>query len=245
MKLIVCILASSLALTSIHAQDGAAAAPKRSLLKYTPPKSATGGARIDGDGGSRGPDVKLPSIYVLAPNGIGQTTSEHPSLYWFQSGPAPKSIPARIEITVVDPKKSKPLLKVGSALADGKDGGAGIHRLPLAKNKVTLDPGVTYKWTVALVPDPANRSQDVIASGTLLRLAPSKELSAALSSPGADKASVYAQNGMWYDALDALTERIDSDPKSGTARAERAELLGQVGLKDAAAFDKKQGAALR
>ena len=256
MKTTILLLALSLTATRVFSEDaappaaadakpadGAAAAPaKRGLLKYTPPKTAGGGARIDGDGGSRGPDVKLPGICVLAPKEAAVTTNEQPSLYWYQAGPMPEKVlkTARVEITVLDPKNPKPLVKVASALAGQKDAGAGIHRLALGKQKVSLQPGVTYKWTVALIPDPANRSQDVITSAAIQRIEPSKELTAALSTaaPG-DKAAVYAQNGVWYDAVEAISAEIDKDPKNTDARKMRGELLEQGGLKDAAAFDKK------
>jgi len=158
MKTLALLLGSTLALSPAFAQNSAPAdakpgdaapAPKRTALKYTPPKDAAGGKRIDGDGGSR-QGGKLPTIYVLAPNGPATTTSEHPSLFWFQAGPMPESAvkTARVEVTLLDPKKPKPLLKVSSSLADDKQAGAGIHRLALGKQKVTLEPGVAYKWTV-------------------------------------------------------------------------------------------------
>jgi len=251
MKTIALLVGSSLVLAHAYAQstapadskpaEGPAPAPKRTLLKYTPPKTITGGQRIDGDGGSRGPDIKLPSIYVLAPNGAATTTSEHPSLFWFQDGPMPEKLikTARVEVTLLDPKNPKPLVKVSSSLSGDKQAGAGIHRIALGKQKVALEPGVPYKWTVALVSDPANRSQDVITSAAIQRVPLGKDLEAALknSAPG-DKAAVYAQNGVWYDAVEAITAEIDKTPKDAGLRKMRADLLAANGLKKAAAYDR-------
>lgn len=217
----------------------APAIPKRTLLKYTPPKTAGTGIRTDGDGGSRSDGTKLPSLYVLAPDHTALTTQEQPSLFWYQSGPAPKDAPVRFELTLIDPKTPKPLLKVGTPLAGQKDGGAGIHRVQLARQNVTLDPGVEYKWSVTLVPDANNRSQDVIASGTIRRTPPSPELTEALTK-ATDKASAYAAQGVWYDALSALSDQIDASPKNAPLRAARADLLQQVGLKAAAEFERKK-----
>ena len=147
-------------------------AKKRSLFDYTPPKNVTSGTRIDGDGGSRGSGDKLPSLYVLAPNHTALTTHEQPSLFWYQTGPAK----TRFELTLTEPKNPKPLLKVATDKADG-----GIHRVSLAKHGVSLKPGISYKWTIAWVPDPANRSQDVIASGSIRRIEPEAKLTAALA----------------------------------------------------------------
>ena len=224
------------------AQEPAAppAAPKRTLLKYTPPKTEGTGMRTDGDGGSRAGGTKLPSLYVLAPDHTALTTQEQPSLFWFQEGPAPKGVDARFELTLVDPKNPKPLLKVGTALDSQKDGGAGIHRIQLARQKVKLDPGVAYKWSVALVPDPKNRSQDLVASGVVQMTPASPDLAAELAKADADKVSAYASKGVWYDALSALSDQIDAAPKDATLRAERADLLQQVGLKAAAEFERKK-----
>jgi hypothetical protein len=251
MKTIALLLGSSVALAHLCAQAPAPAetkptaeavpAPsKRSLLKYTPPKVVASGQRIDGDGGSRADGAPLPKLYVLAPKHIAFTTNEQPSLFWFQDAPIPKDTPVRLEITLIDPKNPKPLLKVGSDLAKQKDGGAGIHRVQLTKQNVKLDPGVAYQWSVALVPSPTSRSKDAIAKATIQRSEPSKELAAALEKAGPDeKAVAYAANGVWYDALTVLTDRIDKNSKDTEARALRVALLTQGDLKEAAAYDKK------
>lgn len=245
MKRIVPFLAVSLAALPVFAQDAKpeeAAPAKRSLLKYTPPKSATGGARIDGDGGSRGPDVVLPKVSVLAPKEAAITVNTQPSLFWFQAGPMPEKVlkTARVEVTVIDPKSPKPVMKVSGALAADKNAGAGFKSISLAKQKATLKPGSTYKWTVALVPDPSNRSQDVVTTATIQCVEPSKELTKALeTAKPEDKGLVFAQNGVWYDALESLSADIAKDPANTELRKLRGELLQQGGLKDAAAADLK------
>ena len=229
--------------TAVHAQEPSTppAAPKRTLLKYTPPKTAGTGLRTDGDGGSRPKMAKLPSLYVLAPDHVGFTTQEQASLFWFQSGPAPKEAAARLEVTLVDPKNPKPLLKVGTALAEQSDGGAGIRRIQLARHNVTLEAGVPYKWSVAIVSDVNSRSKDVLASGVIERIAAQPELAAALDQALPDgKAAAYASAGIWYDALAALSDRIDAAPADAALRRERADLLEQAGLKAAAEFERKK-----
>ena len=118
------------------APDAAPAAPpaRRSLLKYTAPKTGGGGARVDGDGGSRGSadKVKLPPIFCLVPGHTALTTHESPSLFWFQDGGAE----TRFELTLIEPKNPKPLLSVASE----KGFKAGVHRVSLASRKVVLQP---------------------------------------------------------------------------------------------------------
>jgi hypothetical protein len=193
------------------------------------------GTRRDGTGGTRGSGVKLPSLFVLAPEGTALTAQAQPSLFWYQSGPA--SVPMVLTVTEVHTKNPKPLLKVGL----DKAAEAGIHRLSLARYKeAVLAPGVLYQWNVALVPDQKNRSQDVIASGTIQRTDPNAELAAALAAAeGPDKAALYAGRGYWYDALQVITDAINATPKDNTLQSQRARLLESAGLKIAATSDRK------
>jgi len=201
-------------------------------LKYHPPKNAVAAPRKDGDAGSRGWSVNLPSIYVLAPNHTGLTTRGQPSLFWYQSGPAS----TRIELTLSEPKNPKPLLRVGADKADP----GGIHRLSLGRYNVKLAPGVLYKWTVALIPDPNNRSRDLVASDTIQRIEPDAQLKAAVAgSKGLGTAAVYASSGIWYDALEAISDEMNAAPKDRDIRMQRASLLEQAGLREAAAAERK------
>ena len=233
--------------TSAFAQDAPAPAPapgeakpKRSLLKYIVPATATTGARTSGDGGSRADKELLPKHSVLTPDHIAFTTQAQPTLYWFQDGPIQKKSVATIEVALIDPKKAKPLLKTGFAIAGQKDRGAGIHCLKLARYKVTLEPSIEYKWSVALVPNAKDRSQDSVASGLIKRIEPVSNLTAELAKNDTNKAAAYLANSVWYDALAALSDQIAAAPKDADLRAARANLLEQVGLKSAAEFERKK-----
>ena len=52
-------------------------------------------------------------------------------------------------------------------------------------------------------------------------------------------ARVYANDGIWYDAIDSLSRAIQQNPGDASLRADRSSLLEQVGLKDAADYDRK------
>jgi len=207
-------------------------ARKHSSLKYIPPKNTVAGTRRVIDAGTRGWSANLPSLYVLAPDHTGLTTRAQPTLFWYQSGPATTPI----ELTLIEPGKPGWILRVGADIANQP----GIHRFSLEKHNITLAPGILYKWTIALVPNRANRSQDVIASDTIQRVEPDAQLTATLAGcKGLDKAANYAGKGIWYDALEAVTNEIDAAPKNKEIRLERAALLEQVGLKEAAASERK------
>ena len=169
----------------------------------------------------------------MVPNHVALTTQAQPSLFWFQSKPAK----AKFELTVVEPKKPKPLLSLTGPEADKP----GIHRVKLARYNVELQPDVAYEWSVAIVPDAENRSKDVIAKGVIKRINPPGDLANRVAQMGdVERAAAYAQAGIWYDAFESVSNAIEAHPDDASLRAQRASLLQQVGLSQAAALDKKK-----
>jgi hypothetical protein len=51
------------------------------------------------------------------------------------------------------------------------------------------------------------------------------------------KAGIYAEAGIWYDALAALSDQIEAQPTNKALRDTRADLLQQIGLKAVAAAE--------
>jgi len=197
-------------------------------VKFRPPTSSAPSVRVTG--GSRGTGDTLVSLDVLAPDDIGLTTREQPSLFWFQSKPAN----AKFELTLLQENNVKPLVQVMVE----RSSKAGIQRLKLSDHGVKLSPGVEYQWVVALINDPDNRSTDLVASGVIKRVEPSAELKEkiAQASP-AVLPVVYAEAGIWYDALSLLSDQVEAHPDDKALRQTRADLLRQVGLKAAAGFE--------
>jgi hypothetical protein len=131
----------------------------------------------------------------------------------------------------LEENKPKPIVQV---MID-RSTKAGIQRLKLADHGAKLAVGVEYQWVVALVTDPDNRSKDLVASGVIKRIQPPADLKEKVSkAPPASLPSVYADAGIWYDALGALSDQIDAQPDNKSLRQSRADLLQQVGLKAAA-----------
>ena len=162
-------------------------------------------------------------LSVLAPDHSGLTASEQPSLYWYIS--AATGLP--VELTVMDPDVTQPLLEIRVATPIE----AGIHRLRLSDHGVRLAPGRAYRWYVAVVPDSGRRSRDILAGGAIQRVDPSGEMAARLGQARREELpSIYAEAGLWYDALAAVSELIERTPDSREHRRQRAALLAQVGL---------------
>ena len=187
---------------------------------YKLPTRGAPGGRV---GGATRGDKNAFVLSVLAPDHSGFTTSEQPSLYWFIS----KTTSLPIELTVIESKGVKPILETRlPALVK-----AGIQRVRLADYKIHLKPGVAYRWYIAVVPDPDRRSKDTLAGGAIERINVPQDLKAKLASSGSDqKAFVYAEAGIWYDALKSISDLIDATPQNRELHTQRAALLTQVGL---------------
>jgi len=198
-------------------------------VKFRPSGAGTA-ASVRVTGGSRGSGDDQITLDVLAPDETGVTTQEQPSLYWFQSKPAK----AKFELTLLEENKAKPIVQVMVERSTK----AGIQRLKLADHGAKLATGVEYQWVVALITDADNRSKDLVASGVIKRIEPSADLKEKISkASAASLASVYAEAGIWYDALAVLSDEIDAQPDNKDLRQARADLLQQVGLKAAAKSD--------
>src|SRR5262249_44407076 len=104
----------------VRAEDAPAkpAAP----VRFRPQTKDAGSVRVTG--GSRGSGESQVTLDVLAPDEIGITTQEQPSLFWYQSKPAN----AKFELTLLQDNKVKPIVQVQIERSTK----AGIQRLKLS-----------------------------------------------------------------------------------------------------------------
>ena len=187
---------------------------------YTLPSVGKPRRRVGG--GRRGPAEALPEVFVLVPSHVGQTVSTAPVLYWYLDETNGRNLD--FELTMIDEESIDPLVDAQLELPTAP----GLQRIDLAKHGVKLEIGQEYQWSVALVGEGAERSADVVSAGWIERVPEPDGLAARVAAAGPDGAhAVYGAAGLWYDLLDAIAKRADSDP---AARADLARLLEEVGL---------------
>lgn len=193
---------------------------------YKPPLRGAPAGRIGG--GTRGATERESfSLQVLAPDHVGYTTQDQPCLYWYIS----KTTTYPIEVTVTERHAVKPLVEKLLKAPEQ----AGIQSVCLAAYDVRLRPNVPYKWFVTLVTDAEHRSKDILAGGIIEMVKVPETLSARLKSVESGRAPfIYAEEGYWYDALGEISRMIEASPKDTDLRQQRASLLEQVGLSEAA-----------
>ncbi len=198
---------------------------------YRPPKRGAPRALVGG--ASRGTGTDLCTLSLIAPDHVGLTVQEQPSFYWYLS----ESTRDRIEFTLIDNQAIEPLLEINL----GTQIGPGVHNISLADHGVNLISGKQYWWFVALVPDPDHRSKDIIAGAAIEYIEPPESLTVKLAQAGkAKSAHVYADRGIWYDAISSISDMINNDPDNITLRKQRASLIEQVELREVAEYTMKE-----
>ena len=235
-------LAGALVSSSLCAQDAdrvvqANEQPKAdgslALISYKAPLRGAPATRVGG--GTRSVAMKPVALSVLAPNETGYTTREKPTIYWYVSQPL--SYP--VELTIVSTESLEAASTPSLEFKLEPPVKSGVQAISLEDRGVTLKPGVEYQWFVAVVGNSAQRSNDIIAGGTIKRVPESDAVRARLKeTSAAARPALYASEGLWYDAVDELSRQISAQPQNRDLREQRASLLDQVGLAEAAAFDR-------
>ena len=217
--------------SSVQSGSGPVNQAQPALAVYQPPfRGSTEGGRVGG--GTRGLGDQPLTLDVLAPDHTGLTVSEQPTLYWFVS----QTIDQPAELTIIDDRGAEPLLELKLTPPIQ----AGIHAIDLAKHGVRLEALVPYQWFVAVVVDPAQRSNDIIAGGEIQLVAAPENLRNDLRGAGDDlRPALFAKAGYWYDALDGVSTLVANRPNESKWKELRAALLDQVGLDKAAAYERK------
>jgi hypothetical protein len=195
---------------------------------YKPPKFGAPGGRVGGGtrGIGSGIDNQSLTLIALVPNHKALTIAEQPVLYWYLSKPS--SYP--IEFVISEEKAVAPLAEKRLPMP----GKGGIYGIPLKEYDLKLRPNTSYRWFVTVVPDGERRSKDIVAGGIVERIGAPADLAKKIASTDKNQLHyVYAEAGIWYDALMAISDAIQAQPGDERLSQERSALLQQVGLGNA------------
>ena len=196
---------------------------------YKPPRKGAPAPGLRRGGGSRGMNKSVPVISLLAPEHVGLTLQEQPVLYWFT--PTKQDRAFSFEFTLIGDNAETPVIE--TKLPPPTQ--AGLQQIKLSDYKVKLSPGERYLWSVSLIVDAEERSANVVAKGAIERVERDKlEHPLAVNFSEAEAATSYAEAGIWYDAIMAITDRIQTNPANKELRDQRAAFLEQVGLSEVA-----------
>ncbi|MBE9562619.1 MAG: DUF928 domain-containing protein, partial [Proteobacteria bacterium] len=166
----------------------------------------------------------------------GFTTTSQPNFYWYMSD----AWDGVIEFSLNEIGVTEPILElfIGLPTENGVHG-AGMHRLTLADYNVHLKPNTEYEWFVVIVPDPTQRSGDLLSSGTIKYMQASKSLVTNLQqAPKKQWYEIYARAGIWYDAIESICSQIEAQPNNAEYRIIRATLSQEVNMSKVADYDR-------
>lgn len=186
------------------------------LPVYTPPRRATPRAMVGGGlRNTRG----LPLPLALVPAHVALTRSSAPSLFWWIGTALPEG--TTVVLTVTSDESPEPLAEIQLPLPKAP----GVQRVKLGDLGVDLAAGVEYEWSIALASAGTGHANDMIATGYITRV---EEPATLAGKPGS--ARELAAEGLWYDALSAVSDEIEVRPADPRPRAARDALLEQAGL---------------
>jgi len=207
---------------------GASSVPPPPAFSYRPPNRGAPAQRVGG--GTR----SISQLSVLAPDHVGRTSQARPRLYWYINPGFRNGV--RFRLAKVG--TTLPLLEI--LLPPQPNGG--IQHLDLDLYNVSLEPGIHYEWGVMLEPFAHQRLPLLISRGAILMddSAPSLGLAPTLERP-----YLAAQQGYWYDAVDWISRRIESEAPGTELRLQRAALMEQGGLFSAALYEREMAPSAR
>ncbi|MCP4698161.1 MAG: DUF928 domain-containing protein [Gammaproteobacteria bacterium] len=220
--------------TAVLLSAGSGTAIAQDAPTYNPPRTGMPSQRAGAGTRGSGRD-KVSALSVLAPEHIGHVIAAQPTLYWWTP-----NVPNRpVKFTLVKAKQQSPEDTIPLMEETMKISKAGILPLRLADYNVTLKEDVDYEWSVAIMSSPKRRSRGAMAIGAIKRVEPPSWLSTRLASVlPRQQPDLYARAGLWYDAIDSISQLIAAHPDDEWLKKARISLLEQVNLPQVAAFDK-------
>ncbi|MEZ2225527.1 MAG: DUF928 domain-containing protein [Microcoleus sp.] len=164
-------------------------------------------------------------VTALVPeNKIARTVSEYPVFFFY----LPQTDATQAEFVLQDENEKQiyqTTLKINNS-----SGVTGVS-IPANGNMSPLQVGKNYRWFVTLICDPQDRSADVSEQGILRRVELSADIRSKLEKADVrEKTFIYAQNGIWQDALSTLAAARLANPKDAKLTADWASLLDSVKL---------------
>jgi hypothetical protein len=162
--------------------------------KPVPPERRSDGGTTRGCSGGG-----MPLTVLASRNYVGRTISRHPTFAWF----VPRDSASKpMQFTIyewVPGGKPKEVRKMSLQSSPG------IMKLsPFSDSELGLQPGKEYFWQVVIHCDPDNPSGDLVgeASIEVVAMPPAVQSKLNRAVNSVEKANIYAEAGLWYNALD-------------------------------------------
>ncbi|MBH8574480.1 DUF928 domain-containing protein [Nostocaceae cyanobacterium CENA369] len=164
------------------------------------------------------------SLTALIPaNKLGLTFAKHPTFFWY----VPTSEVKTAKFIILDRKERKSLYQTTLPLPRNP----GIMSFTLPESAPPLAVGKTYYWYFTIVCNSEDESENPSVDGWVERTQPELSLSQALAKADLRKQpTLYAEAGIWHEALITLVQLRRSEPNNLKTRLDWKQLFTSVGL---------------
>lgn len=153
------------------------------------------------------------------------TTTKYPTFFV----DLPKSSAKAAELRLFSSNKERMIYETTVTLPNKP--GIVSFSLPANGTLPPLEVGKSYYWQLAVICDPDDRSGDVLVEGPVQRVELNSSLVNELrKAPSREHPAIYAEAGIWYEALTSLAKLRRSSPNDSTITADWTELLKSAGL---------------
>lgn len=165
------------------------------------------------------------NLTALVPqNKVARTVSDYPTFFFY----LPKTEAKSAEFMLLD-KSGKPIYQQTLTISN-LSGVIGIS-IPANKNVNPLKVGESYRWSFTVICDSEDRSIDLTELGTVRRVELSADIRSQLEKANPrQKTVIYAENGIWQDALSNVAAALRAQPSDAALKADWESLLDSVTL---------------
>jgi hypothetical protein len=166
-----------------------------------------------------------PSLTALMPkNKIGRTVSDNPTFFFY----LPQT-DAQLAEFILEDESGNQIYQQDLTIKN-LSGVIGVS-IPANTNVPPLEVGKNYTWKFTVVCDAEDRSSDQLESGIVRRVELDADILRELENADPrQKTVIYAQNGIWQDALGTLAAARRANPNDTDLAADWASLLDSVTL---------------
>ncbi len=201
---------------------------------YIPPFNRPFLQRTEGSGTRRGCEqAKEVYLQLLVPKDhVALSIAEHPAFLFYLS--ELPTLPVRF--TLIEVGKPEPILE-----KQIKVDKPGVVQLALPTNAPKLHENKQYQWTVSLICNQKHPAENIYAQAKFERVPIPPKLQQRIKvSEQSQKAEIYAQAGIWYDAVANLYQAHIAHPNSKAITLDFWELLNQANLSRVVAQEQRR-----
>ncbi|MEM6251494.1 MAG: DUF928 domain-containing protein [Cyanobacteria bacterium P01_D01_bin.156] len=178
---------------------------------------------------SNGPNSQLVTLFPV--DDLGYTTDNYPAFQWYM----PRNNASHVEFNlyeVIDEDNGFYQPVYQTAFVPSSNAGIATLQLTPETGIAPLSSDNYYYWTVDVY-CPDETTALLSAEGFVEVFMPEPDLAGALNnSTGVERAAIAAENSLWFDATQALTEQLQSTPNDPQVLESWQILLESIGLEN-------------